>query len=1239
MNAPKKLNGLEHSEQKRQKDADAFPVIGLGASAGGLKALQQFFEQMPANSGMAFVVILHLSPQHESHADTILQNSTKMPVRQVNESVKVEPNRVYVIPPTKHLSMMDGFIALSEPERPLGRHVAIDLFFRTLAETHRANSACIVLSGTGSDGSVGLTRIKEEGGIAIAQDPGEAEYDAMPRNAISTGKVDFVLPVAQMPNKLIEIWRNSKIIRLPEEGLAPVVDERQQAEEALREVLGAVRTRTGHDFTHYKRATVLRRIERRMQVTTTPDLPAYRDYLRQNPPEAKLLLQDLLIGVTNFFRDPAAWQTLESKVIPALFAGKQHGDIVRVWVAGCATGEEAYSLTMLLLEYAATLPQSPEIQVFATDIDEEAIATAREGKYPISIAADVTPARLKQFFSKEDGSYRINKEVRDRVLFAIHNLIKDPPFSRLDLISCRNLLIYLTREVQQQVFDLFHFALRPNGFLFLGGSESADGASELFTPSDKKHRIFRANTLVSPLRSMPALPFRIPIGARNQIEPEGIREHKLTAFRELHQRLLEQYAPPSVIINSDYEIVHLSEHAGRFLRLGGGEPTLNLLKTIMPELRLELRTALFQAVQTGRSTEARRVRVLHNENATYVNIVVRPAADIEAGSHYFLVLFDEVEETLGIKRNELTVNPAEPIVQQLEAETHRLKEQLQAVVEQYETTVEELKASNEELQAINEELRSTTEELETGKEELQSVNEELRTVNQELKDKVDEVNSTNSDLKNLMFSTDIATIFMDRALRIKRFTPRALDIFNLIPTDEGRQLTDITHKLNYENILADAEEVLKTLHRIEREVTNRDGRTYLARLLPYRTLSDRIEGVVVNFVDITERKQSEKELRLAKELAEKTFDTVREAMLVLDVDLRVLSANDSFYHHFQMEPAETLGRLVYKLGNGQWDIPHLRELLEGVLPENKQLSNFEIQHNFPGLGQRSVILNAQRVDHLQIILLAIEDITERKQAKEELLKAHSLMQERSKELQNANIAMQSEIAKRMEFESERQRLLRRIVESQEDERRRISRELHDSFGQQLTVLRLGLELLQKHDQEQPGKRISDLLELIKRLDSEVDFLARELRPIALDELGLSSALRNFLEEWSLLFNIPVKFHSDDLSENEISPEVETSLYRIAQEAINNISKHAQATRVAVVIERREKQIVLIIEDNGIGFAMPDIEISNSEDKGLGIIGMRERSALVGGTLEIESSPGNGTTVFVRVPLKSGDAKN
>lgn len=310
MNAPKKLNGLEHSEQKRQKDADAFPVIGLGASAGGLKALQQFFEQMPANSGMAFVVILHLSPQHESHADTILQNSTKMPVRQVNESVKVEPNRVYVIPPTKHLSMMDGFIALSEPERPLGRHVAIDLFFRTLAETHRANSACIVLSGTGSDGSVGLTRIKEEGGIAIAQDPGEAEYDAMPRNAISTGKVDFVLPVAQMPNKLIEIWRNSKIIRLPEEGLAPVVDERQQAEEALREVLGAVRTRTGHDFTHYKRATVLRRIERRMQVTTTPDLPAYRDYLRQNPPEAKLLLQDLLIGVTNFFRDPAAWQTL-----------------------------------------------------------------------------------------------------------------------------------------------------------------------------------------------------------------------------------------------------------------------------------------------------------------------------------------------------------------------------------------------------------------------------------------------------------------------------------------------------------------------------------------------------------------------------------------------------------------------------------------------------------------------------------------------------------------------------------------------------------------------------------------------------------------------------------------------------------------------------------------------------------------------------------------------------------------
>jgi two-component system CheB/CheR fusion protein len=578
-----------------QPEKGVFPVVGLGASAGGLKPLQEFFEKMPDDSGMAFVVIMHLSPTHESHAAEILQNSTNMAVKQVNERITVEPNHVYVIPPTKHLAMQDGFIALSDPDRRLGRHVAIDLFFRTLADTHNIHSACVVPSGTGSDGSVGLKRVKERGGVCLAQDPREAEYDSMPKNAILTGMVDFVLPVAEMPAKLIEVWRHLSQVRLPAEATAPVPDVSQAAEVALRDVLDILRSRTGLDFTHYKRATLLRRIERRMQVAPVRNLPAYRDYLRENLPEATLLLKDLLISVTNFSRDREAFEALERQIIPLLFQDKWAGDQVRVWIAACATGEEAYSVAMLLLEHAAKLPHPPQIQIFATDIDEAGIAIAREGSYPAAIEADVSPERLRQFFTKEAGGYRIKKEVRECVLFTTHNLLKDPPFSKLDLVTCRNLLIYLNRDVQGRIFELFHFALRAGGFLFLGSSESTDGRSDLFTQTDAKHHILRANTVTRALRTVPSLPLEPRRGEPLRVKPGAAAKSNRIAFGELHQKVLEQYAPPSLIVNADYEIVHLSDHAGRYLQHTGGEPSLNLLRVILPELRVELHTALYQA--------------------------------------------------------------------------------------------------------------------------------------------------------------------------------------------------------------------------------------------------------------------------------------------------------------------------------------------------------------------------------------------------------------------------------------------------------------------------------------------------------------------------------------------------------------------------------------------------------------------------------------------------------------------
>jgi two-component system CheB/CheR fusion protein len=732
-----------------------FPVVGIGASAGGLMAVRRVLETMPSNSGMAFVVILHLSPKHESAADTVLAQVTRMPVTQVTRPVALNPNHVYVIPPRSTLRMVDGILSVEEARRPRGPQVAIDLFFRTLADVHGEQAIGVVLSGTGADGAVGIARVKEQGGVTIAQDPVDAEYDDMPRNAVATGKVDFVLPAAEIAQQLLQLQENARHIILPLAGGDPVLltqpDERAESEQALREVLEILFFRSGHDFRHYKRATVLRRIERRLQVNSLRDLPAYRDYLKANHEETAALLDDMLISVTNFFRDREAFEALERDIIPELFSNLGEGAAPRVWVPACATGEEAYSISMLLSEYVAETERPETFQVFASDIDEPAISIARSGTYPGSIVADVPLARLRRFFSKEGDRYRIAKSVRERVLFALHNVLRDPPFSRIDLISCRNLLIYLDRDVQARLLEVFYFALRPGGLLFLGSSESAESGSSLFDVVDKKHRIYRARVASRGVRYMSLLPTRhfepgIPAPQAPSPAPRGL------SAAEIHQRILEHYAPPSVIVDRDYTIVHMSDHVGRFLQHVGGEPSRHLPTLAHPELRRELRTALFQTVHSGKSVEAGRVRMRRGEGFTYVTMVARPFRDPESGSDFVLVLFDEVEDTLA-DNTARDSNARDDVIHGLEEEVDRLRQRLQNTIEQSEISSEELKASNEELQAINEELRSATEELETSKEELQSVNEELITVNSELKSKVEETAKVNDDLQNFMASS------------------------------------------------------------------------------------------------------------------------------------------------------------------------------------------------------------------------------------------------------------------------------------------------------------------------------------------------------------------------------------------------------------------------------------------------------------------------------------------------------
>ena len=882
-------------------------VVGIGASAGGLKALLDFFGNVPPRTGMAFVVVVHLSPEHQSRMPDVLQQATSMPVQQVVETVPIRPDHVYVISPKSQLRIFDGKLEPAESAKRHGPSVTIDLFLQTLADAHLHRSVGVILSGTGSDGTLGVRAIKAHGGLTIAQAPEEAEYDSMPRSAIASG-VDFVLPARDMPGKIVALWRNAQSIRLPDLPDRPSAeDAAAEAEDALRDILANVRTRTGHDFSQYKRATLMRRVERRLQVNQLQSLIEYRDYLSAHPTEASALLRDLLISVTWFFRDPPAWQALSERVLPELFQGRD-GENLRVWVVGCATGEEVYSLGMLLLEHAESMSEPPAIHIFATDIDEEALAFARAGRYPESISQQVSPERLKRFFVREHGSYRVHKSLREMVMFAAHNVIQDPPFSRLDLVCCRNLLIYLTRHVQNKVVDLLHFALKPDAVLLLGMSESIEDDHDGFTAIDKANRIFAQQPRARMGLMLSALPTLQP--QRPASEIAGAAGRRLVSFGELHQRLLEHYAPPSIVVDDRYEIVHLSDRAGHFLQLGPGEPSLNLLKVAPEYLRYDLQAALDQAVDSMRTVERSGLTYMRGPQAVHVDLKVHPVRDKASGRTFALIILDEPNAERG----------AEPVAGEhvgaivgqhdggLETRLHEMEAQLRAAIEQYEVQNEELKASNEELQATNEELRATTEELETGKEELQSINEELVTVNQELKNKVDESSRISDDLTNFVTATGIGALFVDRDMRLMRYTPFAREIFNIIPNDVGRPLLDITHRLKDIDLEPAIRRVLDALSQVELEA-RADDRWYIVRFLPYRTIDDRIGGAVLTFLDITQRKRAEAFGRRTEAWGRLVVESVRDyAIITLDAAGIVQSWNVGATNIFGYRDNEIVGK-------------------------------------------------------------------------------------------------------------------------------------------------------------------------------------------------------------------------------------------------------------------------------------------------------------------------------------------
>ncbi|MEY2505065.1 MAG: two-component system, chemotaxis family, CheB/CheR fusion protein [Verrucomicrobiota bacterium] len=1019
-------NGAKERRDPNQPSA----VVGLGASAGGVAALQQFFGDMDPKSGLAFVVVMHLSPEHESQLASVIQQKTPMPVTQVDGPVHVRPDHIYVIPPNHQLTFDDSTLRLVPPQQAIGRRVTIDLFFRTLAQAYGQRAVSVILSGTDSDGVIGLKHIRAQGGLTIAQDPNEAEFDSMPASAISTGMIDWVLPVAEMPSKLLEFARNENRMKLPPEipeaeepdakvedapGGPTVSDETRDVEdeEAIGKVLADLRAQTGHDFSHYKRATVLRRIARRLQVNSIESIPRYLEFLRSHSAEAPALLQDLLIGVTHFFRDGEAFGALEAH-IPQLFAGKRAEDEVRVWVTGCATGEEAYSIAMLLCEHCNRLENPPKVQVFATDIDEQSIADARDGRYPAAIEADVSPERLRSFFAREQGYYRVRREIREKVLFAVHNLLKDAPFTRCDLIACRNLLIYLNPNAQETVFDIFHFALRAGGLLFLGSAENHGQAQQVFSALDPKHRIYVRRSMPRPIWKLPNVPTRLPIKTRG-IMPQSRRplpalthdtaEHTVRTggfaahagqtrrdalFGELHLRLLEEYGPPSVVVNELHDVVHLSGSAGRFLQFARGEPTANISKVVNPALAIELRTALFKASQEKLNVRSAPTAVEIDGRTQVVTLEVRPMRENDQAEGFFLILF-ETEQPIESPPSVTVTHDA--VVRSSDEEIRFLKAQLANTIEQYEAANEEMKASNEELQAMNEEMRSTAEELETSKEELQSVNEELTTVNYELKSNVEELSRTNSDLSNLMASTDIGTIFLDRQLRVHRFTPTAQTIFNLIQSDMGRPIADITSKLNYAGFVTDALAVLHDLKTIEREVRLGDAKWFLTRIAPCRTGDDRIAGVVATFIDITRRKEAEDQLRAVSTRMERQlhkFNTVMSAVpdfiYHFDLEGRFTYVNQSFLNFWGKRYEDVVGKSFHDVGYPEEIAARLQAQIQQV-----------IETGLPLKGDKSYVSAVGRRDHeyiffpllaadgsVEAVAGATRDITQRKQAEESL---------------------------------------------------------------------------------------------------------------------------------------------------------------------------------------------------------------------------------------------------------------
>jgi two-component system, chemotaxis family, CheB/CheR fusion protein len=1193
-------------------------VVGLGASAGGLEALYKLFDALPPDTGMAFVLIQHLDPTHSSMMVGLLAGHTAMTVLEAADGMTIEPDRVYVIPPGAYLSIHDRALRLTRPRERHGARMPFDFFLRSLAERASGRAVCVVLSGSGSDGSGGLKAIHDSGGFVIVQEPQDAAHDGMPRSAIATGAADLVLAAAAIPAALVEYGRR---VRADPERARTVPDDGTAA--GIAAVIDLLRARTAHDFALYKEGTLLRQIERRMAMAAIRELPAYLDKIRRDPDEMDRLAKDMLINVTQFFRDEQTFQTLAATVVPELIR-RQPADLpIRIWDAGCSTGEETYSIAMLFLEEIAAAKRNIKLQVFASDVDDDALTIARNGLYPESIAKDVSPARLERFFTREDRSYRVTRELRETVVFTTQDLLADAPFSRLDFVSCRNVLIYLRPEVQEKVLSLFHFALREDGILVLGATEAVGGFADRFEPLSKKHRIFRHLG-----RSRPGeVVFPIAAGrsGRGQSAPASSRAPEAAAPRSkignlAQQALLDAYAPASVLVNARREAIYFFGAVDRYLRVAPGEASRDLFAMARDGLRTKLRTAIRQADRGHACITLGGAQVDRNGEAVAVSISVRPV--VAEGEALLLVSFSDMPEPR--KGDRTGVEAADPPhVAQLEQELDATRKELESAIRDLEESNDELTAANEEAMSVNEELQSTNEELETSKEELQSLNEELTALNTQLNETVDRQRATANDLQNTMNSAEIGMLFLDGNLAIRLFTPAAKSMFSVIASDIGRPLADLARRINDPGLLADAGAVLAGRVPANREVEGENGSWYTRRVLPYRTQEGRVEGVVITFTDISERKSAERAIEAARSYSDSIINTISQPLVVLDDELCVISASRSFYEAFSVELEETVGRRLDTLGNGRLDNAALRGFLDRLRHGEGVIEDHHIDVELGQQETRSLLANAREIREEPLatrkILVTLDDVTERRRV--------------SKALETAKrIAEQANIGK-SRFLAAASHDLRQPLQTLSLVRGILAKRIRDPGGSRL-VAKLGETL------SAMSGMLNTLLD-INQLEAGI------VRP-EIVEFPIGSLLDRLETEFA--YHVTTKQLGWRVVASSRSVRSDPRLLeQTLRNLLANAVKYTERGKVLLGCRRRGDRLRIEVWDSGIGIPADQLEAifeefhqldnaarERSRGIGLGLSIVQRISDLLSHPIDVRSWPGRGSVFAIEVPLAENE---